>query len=244
MLTNPVKLLAFLAVLSLVACGGGGNQTAFKQPCADCPPPDSPNRSATPSEIRDSLQSLLAVAESTTHAAATPGFDVTAWTDHRDSAGWLEDSMVSHKEARGLSHGTGGTYRTIGVHGSTEVTAWSIGQADDSRPISGKAAWSGVMTGVHASTTPANGKRVESVALLEISDLDAPALDVTFFDIVYTASGESFPPILWSGLSINDAGVFGDADNGIEGRFYGPGDDDVGGVFLADTISGDFGVSK
>ena len=100
------------------------------------------------------------------------------------------------------------------------------------------------MTGVHASTTPANGKRVESVALLEISDLDAPALDVTFFDIVYTASGESFPPILWSGLSINDAGVFGDADNGIEGRFYGPGDDDVGGVFLADTISGDFGVSK
>lgn len=250
MLTNPVTPFVLLIILFLAACGGGGNQPTYKQPCAaDCPPSDLPNRSSTPPEIHDSLQSLLAVADSTMHSAATrgsanngnlrPGFDVMTWTDYHDSVGW----MIHLKDNRDIIRSRI-TDRTIAVDASAEVTAWSIGQADYSRPIAGKAAWGGVMTGVHVSTTPAHGEGVEGTALLEISDFDAPALGVTFSNIVYTESRETLPSRSWSMLSIDDAGAFGDAGAGIQGRFYGLGHEEVGGDFMATMISGSFGVSK
>lgn len=61
--------------------------------------------------------------------------------------------------------------------------------------------------------------------------------DDPFVDLVV------FPwSIAWNGLPIDDAGVFGGA--GIQGRFYGSDHEEVGGVFLKDSISGAFGASR
>ena len=50
------------------------------------------------------------------------------------------------------------------------------------------------------------------------------------------------PSIEWNGLPIDDSGVF--SGTGIQGRFYGPNHEEVGGVFLRDMISGSFGASR
>lgn len=117
-----------------------------------------------------------------------------------------------------------------------------IGTASNSRPVSGEASWYGIMVGVDVSATDNISQPVEGSAELEIPDFSVPAIDVTITDIEYTSTGNTRPSIDWSGLPIDDSGVFGDA--GIQGRFYGPNHDEVGGVFFRDMISGSFGASR
>ena len=117
-----------------------------------------------------------------------------------------------------------------------------IGTANNSRPVSGGASWHGIMAGVDVSATDNIGQRVDGSAELEIPDFSVPAIDVTFTDIAYTSTGNTRPSIDWSGLPIDDSGVFGGA--GIQERFYGPNHDEVGGVFFRDMISGSFGAFR
>ena len=180
-------------------------------------------------------------AESIFRTNIQPGADVRTWTDYRDYAGWMEYSFFYLKDNRDFlwNRSTG---RTMTVDGSSTVTTWSIGQASNSRPVSGRVMWTGIMVGVDVSMTSTMGERVEGAAMVEIPDFGVPALDVTFSGIAYTESGESRPSIVWSGLPIDDTGVFGGA--GIRGRFYGPYHEEVGGVFLRDLVSGSFGGER
>lgn len=170
-----------------------------------------------------------------------PEFDwgVCRPCDFRDFAGWMEYSMFLVEDVRVIGRSANASDDS---YVDLVVFPWSIGQASNSRPIAGGATWIGIMAGVDVSMTSTMGGWVTGSAVVEIPDFSVPALDVTFSDIAYTATGESHPSIEWSGLAIDDAGVFGGA--GIQGRFYGPNHEEVGGVFQKDLISGAFGASR
>ncbi len=119
------------------------------------------------------------------------------------------------------------------------VTTYTIiDKASNSRPVSGGAAWNGIMAGVGVSM----GERVEGAAMLDIREFSQPAVDVSFSEITYSVTGDTHPPIEWNGLPIDNARIFN--SNGSRGRFYGPNHEEVGGVFLKDIISGAFGASR
>ncbi len=165
----------------------------------------------------------------------------TTQTDYRDYAGWMDYSMFyvrnNHNILEDLVTG-----ESMIDDQSWGVATWSIGKASDSRPVSGGASWNGIMVGVDVSMSDTIGQRVEGSAELDIPDFSLPAIDVSFTDIAYTSTGNARPSIDWSGLPIDDSGVFG--GSGIQGRFYGPNHEEVGSVFLREMISGSFGASR
>ncbi len=72
------------------------------------------------------------------------------------------------------------------------VTTYSIiVKASNSRPVSGGAAWNGIMAGVGVSM----GERVEGAAMLDIREFSQPAVDVSFSEITYSVTGDTHPPI-------------------------------------------------
>ena len=165
----------------------------------------------------------------------------TTRTDFRDYAGWMDHSMFYIKHNHNIIEDTV-TGESMIVDQSWGVSTWSIGTESGSRPVSGGASWNGIMVGVDVSATDTIGQRVEGSAELEIPDFTLPAIDVSITDIAYTSTGNTHPSIHWNGLPIDDAGVFSGA--GIQGRFYGPNHEEVGGVFLRDMISGSFGATR
>ncbi|MXW85262.1 MAG: transferrin-binding protein-like solute binding protein [Boseongicola sp. SB0667_bin_21] len=279
MLTNPVKPLAFLAVLSLVACGGGA-KTYHPMSSVDISGTIRKLAANADTAILGSYTPLTSAEWTVEESRPGAGFqDVSIFStilrdlgekagvhraeamweadvppgpgsppgatrfDYRDYAGWMHHSLFYIKDLRRMR--LVGTGRFVMADGALDVFARSIGRASDSRPVSGGATWNGIMAGVDVSGSRTMGERVEGSALLVIPEFDRPAVDVTFSDITYTATG--FPregQIEWNGLAIDDAGMFGDDDDGIRGRFYGPDHEEVGGVFLEDGISGAFGASR
>lgn len=56
-------------------------------------------------------------------------------------------------------------------------------------------------------------------------------------------AGTALPDMEWSGLSVAD-GAFNDSSQTISGVFYGPAQQEVGGVFDRDGITGVFGAKR
>ena len=143
-------------------------------------------------------------------------------------------------------------------------TTW-FGDASHSGPLASpgdSATWSGVMSGVESSASSGSGAFVHGDSAITVSGLAAGAgvsVDVAFTNIVNQDTGAGVGDMVWRGLPLqgrefgtdsvlfNDgAGYFRDgnfgaaAEGSIHGQLYGPGHEEVGGLFHRDGIAGAF----
>ncbi|MDE0410154.1 MAG: hypothetical protein OXN81_20105 [Alphaproteobacteria bacterium] len=156
------------------------------------------------------------------------------------------------------------TFTMHGNAGSRYHTTW-FGDASHAGPLTSPgdtATWSGVMTGVEASPSGGSGAFVHGDAAITVSGLaagTAVSVDVAFTNIVNEDTGAGIGDMVWQGLPLqgrafgtggilfNDgAEYFPDesfgvpAQGSIYGRLYGPGHEEVGGLFHRDGIAGAF----
>ncbi len=123
----------------------------------------------------------------------------------------------------------------------SRLVAYSIGDATGTNPVTGSAVWQGAMVG-RATTAPERfGRPVIGNAMLtfDFADID---LDVAFTQVRDADGTRSHPDIRWEGLTVQQ-GRFGTGGNGhsIQGQFYGPHHEEVGGIFEGNQIIGAFG---
>lgn len=158
--------------------------------------------------------------------------DVTllgGWLDHNFFAVQLEE--VTHDSSDGAD-----------VAGLEAGYAYSIGNATDTNPaLSGNATWRGGMVG---GSVGSGRSLVRGDATLTL-DMAQMAMDVAFTDIRSVDTGQSWADMTWDGLAVTN-GTFGTGSQGdsIQGRFYGPNHEEVGGIFERDHIIGAFGAGR
>ena len=82
-------------------------------------------------------------------------------------------------------------------------------------------------------------------ARIEIDDLSAADVDVSFTNIHNVTDGTRKRDMSWEDLSVED-GLFGEgnSDEYIAGMFTGPRHQEVGGEFWRDGIAGGFGAKR
>ena len=104
----------------------------------------------------------------------------------------------------------------------------------------GGATWTGDMVGVDAGT----GERVEGDAKIDVDDFADPDVDIALTSIV-GANRSTWAALRWENVPLDAGGFRVDDDAGghVEGLFYGPDHEEVGGVFEKDRLVGAFGAS-
>ena len=122
--------------------------------------------------------------------------------------------------------------------------AYSFGNAAETTPTFGNATWTGAMVGNASSSKAIGGDWVRGDATLTF-DLNRSDLDVAFTNIRDIDAGHRYQNITWRNIPVT-AGSFssGFDENSIEGRFYGPNHEEVGGVFERNEIVGAFGAKR
>ena len=127
--------------------------------------------------------------------------------------------------------------------------AWSFG--NDQRPpstVPPSATWSGIMLGLDysdGSIAPTNIQALVGDANITVTGGEAPVASIRFSNIVNMNTGATRTINGWSDLAIS-AGRFGDGSTGnkIQGIFYGPNYEEVGGHFERDSVVGSFGAKR
>lgn len=128
---------------------------------------------------------------------------------------------------------------------SEDVEGISIGQATGTNPLSGSAAWNGVMVGRDVSATPTRGDAIQGDAAITIADFTDPRVDVAFTGIKNLDSGSARGDMTWSGIPLTSGGFGTGSDgNSIQGKFYGANHEEVGGVFERERVIGAFGAKR
>ena len=89
-----------------------------------------------------------------------------------------------------------------------------------------------------------SGLRISGDAEIAIDDLAAPDVDVALTGMTDTGGG-AVSDMRWDGISVA-RGAFeaSDMNGSIEGRFYGAGHNEAGGVFQRNGIVGAFGATR
>ena len=156
------------------------------------------------------------------------GFDV----DVRAGGGWMSHSGFAVRGA--LVPDTG-----LWIPGAV-----SAGSATGSNPVSGSATWDGMMVGLNLRSPTGNPVAGNARIAVEFGTAD-PTVDVGFTNIKDLRDGQAHPDISWSGLELS-AGGFRDGGDGasIQGQFYGPNAEEVGGVFERNYLLGAFGAKR
>ena len=159
--------------------------------------------------------------------------DVTllgGWLDHNFFAVQLEE--VTHEMSDGVD-----------LAGLQAGYAYSIGNATGTNPaLSGNATWRGGMVG---GSVGSDGSLIRGDATLTL-DIAQMAIDVAFTNIRNVGTtGQSRADMMWGGLAVTN-GTFGTGTQGdsIQGQFYGPNHEEVGGIFERDQIIGAFGAGR
>ncbi len=180
------------------------------------------------------------------------GFSRTAGLGIEDTAG--RDFGVGHdvESAAGVrwdSFGGWGRYSAFEIVRGVEEGApdpfefalpVSTGLASGSNPVQGSATWSGSMAGV-AYDAAGLGDTVRGDVEL-VGDLAGSQLDLDIRNIRAIGGDGTWDDISWTEVPMT-AGAFS-ADRGLEGRFFGPGQEEVGGVFDTGTVAGAFGAGR
>lgn len=123
---------------------------------------------------------------------------------------------------------------------STFPHAHSLGSSTGTNPVGGSATWVGIMAGAAADDNGFDGL-VEGDARVTVNNFSNPAVNVAFTNIRDRRTSAAYGNISWSGVPVS-GGAF--STTGLKGRFYGPGHEEVGGVFLRGRISGAFGATR
>ena len=123
----------------------------------------------------------------------------------------------------------------------------STGQVNDTNPVDGNATWRGVMVGGKIGETADFGDAVRGDATLTY-DFANTDMDVAFTNIRSIRDVDvpaTYPNMTWQNLEVSN-GRFGGGfdDPTIEGRFYGPNHEEVGGIFQRNRIVGAFGAQR
>ena len=143
-----------------------------------------------------------------------------------------------------------------GTDNAEKVVLYSyvVGDETGTNPTSGGATWSGVAIGVDASQRFHERRLLQADVDVTIEDFMSSMVDILFDNIRDLRTGEDFtliPSVSWSDLALVDGafaheeGTLGQMDrNRIEGRFYGPDHEEIGGVFEYATVVGSFGARR
>ena len=152
--------------------------------------------------------------------------------------GWLDHSafLVGHA-----------TFVDDELGDVTIPLATSIGDATGTNPtpVVGGAAWSGVMLGTNMGDMASRAREIRGDADITIAEFANPSVEVAFTNIRELGTGDMRDDMTWSGIPLA-GGRFGtgSAGNEIEGAFYGPDHQEVGGVFERDRVFGAFGAER
>lgn len=138
----------------------------------------------------------------------------------------------------------------VNVHRTTgrltgDVYGRSSGLATGTNPLSGSATWSGVMFGRDVSASATHGNQIQGNADLFIDDFAAPRIDVAFTNIIDINANQQRPDMAWDGVSVRGGGFSTGSDgNSVQGQFYGPNHEEIGGTFERDQVIGAFGAHR
>ncbi len=116
----------------------------------------------------------------------------------------------------------------------------SWGRSSGSRPAA-SATWRGAMVG---ATYVNNRPETLMGDATVVYDLGRNQVDVSLFDIDNVDANQPFPDLGWSEVPVGGDGSFASAASDVEGRFYGPNHEEVGGVFTGTTATGSFGATR
>ena len=152
--------------------------------------------------------------------------------------GWLDHNFFA-VQLEGVTHDTSDG---VDVAGLEAGYAYSIGNTTGTNPaLSGDATWRGGMVG---GSVGSDRSLIRGDATLTL-DMAQMAMDVAFTNILNVGTGQSRADMMWDGLALTN-GMFGTGSQGdsIQGQFYGPNHEEVGGIFERDQIIGAFGAGR
>ena len=189
-----------------------------------------------------------------------PPVQVTALEDYAVLGGWMEHSYFevhSYSICNTANAGCSGSEPDYDLEGGLTIGSDAMTRPTGTNPVgTGSASWIGIMTGLSFGSNPDSAVRYIGDAQIEIDDLSAPTVDVSFTNIHNLASAERQPDITWNGLAVIDGG-FGHSRTGGVGRendatstgigatFAGPNHQEVVGTFSHSYIdSGAFGAKR
>ena len=152
--------------------------------------------------------------------------------------GWLEHSLFGTRLA--LFTDEAGPSR-----GASVISSYSLGSSTGENPSAeGSARWEGLMLGRDMRASAGRGQVIRGDADVTV-DFGSSAItaDVAFTDLVNIETGEAQNDMAWRGMAVEEGGFARQTapDDTISGRFYGPGEEEVGGVFERNGIAGAFG---
>ncbi|MDE0238960.1 MAG: hypothetical protein OXQ84_02005 [bacterium] len=129
------------------------------------------------------------------------------------------------------------------LEGAGVLFSYSLGTAAASNPsLAGGGTWAGVMVGV--DLTP-DGNPVQGDARITIDDFSDPMVDVSFTNVLDLVAGTTYQDMSWIDMVPTDGGFQGGTGTRtIQGQFYGPSHQEVGGTFMHDSILGAFGANR
>ena len=176
-------------------------------------------------------RAFFEVREPTRSSAVENRFNYAGWMEHNffalSTSSTVIDNPLDPAE-----------YVTAHIH--------SIGDVSGSNPVSGNATWTGIMAGVDLRPGDAMGNLVEGDATLSIGDFVRPTVDVRFSNVSDQHTGAAIENMVWSSIPLT-SGYF--SGNGLQGHFYGPNHEEVGGTFAYGTsrqhlVVGAFGAKR
>ena len=163
----------------------------------------------------------------------------TAYLDAEAYGGWLEHSLFVTRQSLMINDSIPGMDVKL-------IDNYSLGFSTGENPsaVAGSARWEGLMLGREVSASPNRGQAIRGDAdvTVEFSAGDFTA-DVEFTRIVDIETGDRRGEMTWRGLALEGGGFArrNAPDDTIAGRFYGPNEEEVGGIFERDGVAGAFG---
>ncbi len=164
------------------------------------------------------------------------GLDTFSWV----ASGSLDAGALADRLLRGDASGFNGRQLADSVFGLVEgAGAVSFGTWPETNPGGiGGAVWRGSMVGADGAG------RIEGDAEIAIDDLSAPDVDIALTGMTATG-GAAVADMRWEDISVARGAFRTNGMNGsIEGRFYGAGHNEAGGVFERNGIVGAFGATR
>ena len=161
------------------------------------------------------------------------------WTDVEVYGGWMQYAFFATQADLF-------TNPADPNRGYTRVKAYAVGESPGVNPIlaGGSAQWSGLMLGRDLAVGSDRGQALQGDATIHVQFGAARMeADVQFSGIAVIESGAARPDMAWRGMTV-EAGAFEHYESPserIRGRFYGPDQQEAGGIFERGTITGAFG---
>ncbi|MCY4549864.1 MAG: hypothetical protein OXC28_15980, partial [Defluviicoccus sp.] len=156
--------------------------------------------------------------------------------------GWLDHSLFATESVLLRSD-------IFPDQGAMVSLSYSFGfsTGENPRAFEGSAHWEGLMIGRDMRASASRGQVVRGDADVTV-DFEGAGMtaDVEFTGIASAGTDERFDDMAWRGMAVKKGGFVrrNSPDDTISGRFYGPGEEEVGGIFERDGIAGAFGGKR